>query len=110
VTGQPDELVTWLRGVLDEDETALDSQHPFGCNAYPVGADDEFDLTRCDCRVKARLADIAAKRAILKMHRPEPGQHPDFCGFDLHELPCLTIRLLASAYADRSGYRREWAL
>ena len=54
------------------------------------------------------LAECEAKRAIMKLHSAEPGQHPDFCGHDLRELPCPTLRLLALPYSDRADYLPEW--
>ena len=54
------------------------------------------------------LAECEAKRAIMKLHSAEPGQHPDFCGHDLRELPCPTLRLLALVYADHPDYLPEW--
>jgi hypothetical protein len=33
---------------------------------------------------------LAAVEAVLALHQPEPGQHPDFCGACLREMPCPT--------------------
>lgn len=44
------------------------------------------------------LRRIAADRKMLELHRAEPGQHPDFCGYDKHQLPCPAVRLLAEGY------------
>jgi hypothetical protein len=52
-----------------------------------VRHDPEAVLRRCE-----------ADRKALALHRPEPGQHPDFCGYDKHEMPCPGLRLLAEAY------------
>lgn len=70
------------------------------------------------------LADVAAKRRIVALHAPvvlrggagaryfdtttvcrscEPPQFPE------HAFPCPTLRLLALPYADRLGYKPEWA-
>lgn len=46
----------------------------------------------------AVLRRCAADRKTLELHRAEPGQHPDFCGYDKHELPCPGLRLLAEGY------------
>jgi hypothetical protein len=69
-----------------------------------------------------RLADIAAKRQILALHMgsyaktgdgarhyfcQDRAADPDFNG-DLWA-PCLTARLLAAPYADRKGWKDEWA-
>lgn len=68
------------------------------------------------------LADIAAKRAIIALHtdvemhiefiHERSGDHwCDVCG-SVDDAPvawpCDTLRLLASAYADRPGYQDEW--
>jgi hypothetical protein len=47
------------------------------------------------------LRRCAADRKALALHQPEPGQHPDFCGYDKHELPCPGLRLLAEAYGRK---------
>jgi hypothetical protein len=62
------------------------------------------------------LRDIAAKRAIVDLHI---CPCPDDCGecgacsgahhADPTYAPCPTLRHLAAAYADRDGYRPEWA-
>lgn len=124
-----DDLIAWWRGVLDEDETDLEDAHPLGCNGYPLGADDEFDPGRCDCRVRPRLADIAAKRAILDRYQatadeyarhkrdltPAPQNHRlEFVRGVVGTTSTMTgtlrdvIRLLASAYADRPGWQEAW--
>ncbi len=56
------------------------------------------------------LREVAAKRRILALHGPAEGRHPDFCGHDLHQLPCQTLRLLASVYADAPGFAWAWRL
>jgi hypothetical protein len=54
------------------------------------------------------LVECEAKRLIVALHKPESGQHPDFCGHDLRELPCPTLRALALPYADHPDYLPEW--
>lgn len=54
------------------------------------------------------LREVAAGRAILELHAAEPGQHPDFCWHDKHELPCLTLRIRAAVYSDHPDYRQGW--
>lgn len=54
------------------------------------------------------LADIDAKRRLLDMHAPEPGQHPDFCRHDRHKLPCPTQRWLAAPYSEHPDYVQKW--
>jgi hypothetical protein len=53
---------------------------------------------------RAVIADCEAKLANLDLHSAEPGQHPDFCWHDKHELPCPTALLLAWGYRHRDGY------
>ncbi|MBG0828533.1 hypothetical protein HS041_12215 [Planomonospora sp. ID67723] len=55
------------------------------------------------------IARCEAELRIIGLHSAMPGQHPDFCWHDKHELPCPTVRLLALPYADRPGYLPEWA-
>lgn len=52
------------------------------------------------------LAECEAKRRIVELHSPEEGQHPDFCGHDLRELPCPTLHILALPYADHPDWQR----
>lgn len=54
------------------------------------------------------LAEAEAKRLGVQLHSAEPGQHPDFCGYDKHLLPCPALRLLALPYADHPDYRELW--
>jgi Family of unknown function (DUF6221) len=54
------------------------------------------------------LRECAAKRAILDLHQPEEGQHPDFCGHDLHHLPCPTLRIMAQGFEGRPGWDPAW--
>jgi hypothetical protein len=62
-----------------------------------------------------RLADIAAKRKIIRIHVPEDVETGDdgrlgtVCGnCDYEAWPCQTVFLLAEPYADRPGYKEEW--
>jgi hypothetical protein len=132
-----DDLIAWLRGVLDEDErlakmAAEEARPPWrfevwGGDAFPylyvLDANDEAVVdvgTEGIARHVAAhnpaavLADIAAKRKIL-------GDENDGAAvFAVHERGICwpqeltdwaddVIRLLASAYADRPGYRAEWS-
>jgi hypothetical protein len=86
------QLVTWLRAQLDQDEERFRN---------------ETGDPRLDGHQEWRLADIAAKRAILDQaelsltkHRP---MRPEVFTMD------TVARLLGTAYADRDGYRPEWS-
>lgn len=60
------------------------------------------------------LAVCTAHRAIVELHSagvdPEHGCEPRFSGNPWWDdaAPCPTLRALASAYADRDGWREEW--
>ncbi|MCT9092817.1 DUF6221 family protein [Streptomyces sp. ASQP_92] len=114
-----DDLVQFLRDRLDEDAEAAGTAtpgpwHADGGSVYATHPTDEVVSYTDSAEHIARhnparvLADIEAKRQILDLHVAEPGQHPDFCGHDKHELPCPTLRLLALPYADHPDYREEW--
>jgi hypothetical protein len=51
------------------------------------------------------LAEVAAKRAILELHKNIDGLC-DRCYMD--RAPCETVRLLAQPFAGRPGWREEW--
>jgi len=72
----------------------------------PSDPDSATKILRWD---HARLiAEREVKRRIVALHSAESGQHPDFCGHDLRELPCPTLRFLALPYADHPDYQPEW--
>lgn len=54
------------------------------------------------------LAECAAKRRIVEMHREGPGG--DYCSQCDREpvWPCVTLRALASVHADHRDYDPEW--
>ncbi len=65
------------------------------------------------------LAEIEAKRAILREHASSEGDNPvcGRCAFHRAAarcrpvpFPCLTVRLLAAPYAGRPGWHGAWAL
>lgn len=106
------DLVKFLRARLDKDEQVARDTQP-ACFAVKVlglvlVVDNLRHVLRHDPdRV---LAEVGAKRWIIDLHSAEPGQHPDFCWHDKHELPCPTLRLLALPYADHPSYDPGWAL
>ena len=123
-----DRMVVWLRETMDAAQLDAEAATPgpWHVTAYAAGSDYGFDagigtapgevdvvghgyegggVERVqDARHIARhdphsvLRRITADRATLDLHRPEPGQHPDFCGYDKHQLPCPGLRLLAEGY------------
>jgi hypothetical protein len=126
-----DDLIAWLKAQLDEDErlarTADDEVVDW------VGSDtDEHGEPAAGQHIRRHLptrvlADVAAKRAVLDEHAVlDNGTgklDSRYCrrcfaieGYNADVLDsgeglpvwCLTVRLLAQAYADRPGYREEW--
>jgi hypothetical protein len=84
-------LAEWLRGVLDEDERyhEMDTE---SANRLPI------------FRWRFPLADIAAKRALL-----DALMEPTTASNVADEEGLMTaVQIIATAYADRPGYREEW--
>lgn len=98
------DLVEWLTKILDEDEKAAKRA---GGSITEMQNDNYGQLLVPSSWV---LADIAAKRAIIAQHTPDSA----LCfwtneGWRTHDDEvCDTLRLLASAYADRPGYDESW--
>jgi hypothetical protein len=102
------ELVAWLTQILDEDEAyASGIGRPDG--HYPDPYDPGSPLHH-----QSLLADIAAKRAIIERYnevrtRPAgPDAYVNGIGMARVESFEMVVETLASAYADRSGYREDW--
>lgn len=83
-----------------------------------------WDETRPDFAHIARhdparvLAEIAAKRAVVKEHAPADSivmicrtcSRRDLSEWYGEYFPCPTLRLLAAPYADHPNFRPEWRL
>ena len=116
------DLITWLRAQLDEDErTTLVWQ----AKGPTEGAPTEALVHRGATWV---LANIAAKRKILDLHEHTTDTWPQaswetepktaFGCMVCHWVDeysrvadggwCQTIRLLAEPYAGRDGFRKDW--
>ncbi len=99
-----DDLVTWLRAQLDDDERVAQSAYywsPTGWFDVPDSAREHLD--RWDpARV---LAEVDAKRRILDGMIDDDGF---LRGNIASGTAWPVIVLLAAAYADRPGYREEW--
>jgi Family of unknown function (DUF6221) len=109
------DLAAFLAARLDEDEAAAKAAAASGPwywaepRTYPqriAGAEEAAHIARHDPgRV---LREVAAKRAILSVHRPESNGGHAWCGADHEEWPCRTMRHLTAVYSDNEGYRDEW--
>lgn len=100
-----DAMVAWLRAVLDQDEAeAQRDEHPEYSNPYP----SRIDFGEMQVGTNWFIRDIAAKRRIVREAtywivdaRPISPNARQFA--------VDTLRLIASAYSDRDGYRPDWA-
>lgn len=131
-----DDLVTWLRAQLDEDEeeardfnfcewTADGDAVTAPAIAGPrdgtriIGEGMPFALAEWVARHDpARvLREVEAKRRILDLHRRGESDECVVCDVGAQscgclgwgDYPCATLRLLALPHANRPGYRDEWA-
>jgi hypothetical protein len=127
------DLVQWLGVQLDEDERIARGATPgpwsesgvgdygwgvsFNRDAAGVETDDS-EQGRADSAFIAEhdparvLREIDSKRRMLAIHRPyvpEPDQACLGCADAIMFKWCPIVRLLALPYADRPGYRAEWA-
>lgn len=120
-----DDLITWLRLQLDEDEQSLGGLDSTALNGIESTAG--WDVR---AYVERGLAEVEAKRRILELHPPftdHAGRvRCEACAELCHSrsglgcddpadamYPCETVegiaRLLAQPYAGRDGWREEWA-
>jgi Family of unknown function (DUF6221) len=111
-----DDLVTWLRAQLDDDER--------GVREWTKPREDLLlttslrDIHEWAERAGAKRVrdEIEAKRRIIDLHADDgphecatidrvvtPGEH-----YTDYRLECLTLRLLALPHVGRPGYCEEW--
>lgn len=114
------DLITWLRGVLDDDERVAKaatpgpwSVHRQGLEAVVspgvamdkeeggVSVEDAAHIARHD--PAAVLADVKAKRAVLDLLNLTAGPYDPARGA-LKE----AVKTLASAYRHRPGWTTDW--
>lgn len=115
-----DGLVVWLRSQLDEDEQIARAAHGYHWlddGEWVIDEDEHIlDGQPANTRHAARhdpafvIAEIRAKRRLLA----EAKRAQLFCkagdsdSMIRRAQTDYVLRLLASAYADRDGYRDEW--
>jgi hypothetical protein len=108
-----DDLVTWLRAQIDEDERIARplAERPWTWLPDEVMRDMSEHIVRHDpARV---LREIEAKRRILDVVLPKVAELQGACddewGARLEpDGDDMLLRTLALPYADRAGYREEW--
>jgi hypothetical protein len=120
-----DELVTWLRALLDRQEAALIALRDHRAGLTPCinyeGQDpadyDRYDSCSEHLRLSAAvdyrdpefgLAEVKTNLRILDLHVQRPEGECDACNERQYGEPCPTVRLLAQPYAGRAGWRDEW--
>jgi hypothetical protein len=110
-----DDLVTWLRAQLDDDERVANrvepNQAPTDLRAMVTRDDDTPFLIIDSARV---LSEVDAKRRILdfleydRIDVSTAGGPPETVPGARPVIAHPVLRLLALPYADRPGYRDDW--
>ena len=122
MTAQPDapSLAEWLLARVAEDEAGAlaATRLPWGAppgmavrtpTGYKVAprvqkrANREHIARHDPARV---LRACESVRRVVALHRED---EPEVCMEDDQVMPCTTLRALALRWADRDGYREEWA-
>jgi hypothetical protein len=110
------DLVTFLRARLDEDEAAAKEAASRPGGGAWGGPDDGTRHTAVGRHIArhdpARVLrrQVPAMRAILGLHVPlEDSGEPPQCVICLEYVPCRTLRYLAAVYSDHPDYRPGWA-
>jgi hypothetical protein len=114
VSARTDDLTTWLRAQLDEDE-----------RTFATTDSTTLGLTTDAMRsyVERGPAEVEAKRRILGEHPHEPAAPwgtaevtsigcatcHDYGQGIIGKGWCRTVQLLAQPYAGQDGWREEWA-
>lgn len=104
-----DDLAAFMNARLKEKESdALESKNaPEGALRF-LDADRWTEALSWQADEDLVLRRVEALRRVLALHSPEPGQHPDFCGHDLHKMPCPTLRILGAVDSDHPDYDPAW--
>jgi hypothetical protein len=114
-----EDLVTWLRAQLDEDErVAVACRAADGIGSlcgWVEMVTDESEAGEAHAKRWSPdrvLAEVEAKRRIVDEHSQDDGDPGGVCptcyGIAPVDAPCPTVRLLALPYAGRDGWREEW--
>lgn len=94
-----DDLITWLRAQLDDDERVI---------AAILLRILDLHAGEHDCpEMVTGTYPADWPEAAPWGKAGEPWAHPSIEHFEAGE-PCPTVRTLAQPYADRPGFRKEW--
>lgn len=115
-----EDLVTWLRAQLDEDERLAQAADPKQVRAIVAANMGSFYSVRhIALHDPARvLREVEAKRAVLDLYEAmlagfeAAAEGTILAGAAKVRLGAyeLAVQHLASAYSDHPGYREEWKL
>jgi hypothetical protein len=110
-----DDLITWLRAQLDDDEriarkntgqAGLGDDGDFPDYRTYDGADIDAAVDFLHHFTSQRvLREVEAKRRMLDLYE---AADPGFVGTLLRNCLDTPVRLLALPFSDRPGYREEW--
>lgn len=106
-----DDLVTWLRAQLDEDQWFAEELSRGGNGGHITWAISRGRGVWMCTDYRRMLAEVEAKRRILDEHDTvgwKIGDRVHDCQW-VNGWPCPTVRLLALPYAANPGFREEWA-
>jgi hypothetical protein len=121
-----DDLITWFREQLDDDERIASAAGSLNSTWREVGRTGVIVCSeggRAEELIEAHIAppaphitrfdparvlrEVEAKRRLVELH--SPGSDPcDAHDASLRSVPCEVIELLALPFSDRPGYREEW--
>jgi hypothetical protein len=102
-------IVTFLRARYDEDaarqRSPFEQWHHRDCEALPDLLSPDAETGACTCGVPEHvLADIAAKREVVRWHNEDEA-----CSVCLDDVNgCPLYRALALPYAKHPEYDGEW--
>lgn len=97
-----DDLVTWLRERIESDlsEWRVREAH------FLAGREREGDYHYFEAR--ERVARCEAELAILDLYEQQAAKDNNAMEEDRTWLLARVVRLLATGYRHRTGYREEW--
>jgi hypothetical protein len=117
-------ITEFLLARITEDEAVLTRRGPYAHSWHGTDVAGTFNPGCPECLgfgARARvLAECAAKRAIVGLHRRVADLYGetlgDTCtmchetGPEAQAYPCATVRALAAVYADHPDYQPAWVL
>ena len=119
------DLTDWLLACIAAEESAANAvengpgeiQRTYYDRLGVSTSDGEFHRAYLTIDPARVLAVCKAHRAIVEGHTPKHGEcrvcfDRDYCtagDYVFEDWPCPTLRAIASIYADRPGWREEWA-